>query len=605
MWRVLTVSFLTSVLSVDWADRDGHDRVDVEVHIDFKNVTRVSQTTTTLQVVSNPILDRTLTAPNGATFINPIHDTAWASLAALEADLVRYVPWYTYPKASVAELDAPVKGKDTSWNFTHIFPMLEDFMNAVYARNHTTVLNFATQPCWLFGTADNKEQDCSYPDNPDESFFAYLRGNRSNLLHPSGKDLARYYARLMAFLVHGRFTDEHGVNHTGGPAYKDYNRANGHVWEVFNEVDHEHDYTVDQYIHDYDVVVKEMIWAVGGFDNAPAFMGIGGASSSWVTPFLDHTKHPFTKEAPIDYISLHFYAGCSNRTNTSTYTEGFFGNARKFVEDMKINIANRDGSSFPQAKFALNEIGVVMPGDNHESLGIDADLPDIYWNAAGAMYAYLFTALAPLGVEVLGQSQLAGSPKIPEWGIPRPQYPSASLLDWRTGLGNARYWVLKLLIEEFAPGDSLVATGVTGVNETEFPTFRPLSALAAIKADGSQKILLVNHLERQQIISFSGVEDGELALKIVDPYSVQVASPDGIRHDLSKVSENLILEPFAVIVASRSNSSDSPGPWFSFSLRARESESKSDPKNHMIKTPGETTKVSLYHALSATAFDYM
>lgn len=25
-----------------------------------------------------------------------------------------------------------------------------------------------------------------------------------------------------------------------------------------------------------------------------------------------------------------------------------------------------------------------------------------------------------------------------EWGIPLPQYPSVSLLDWRTGLGNAR-----------------------------------------------------------------------------------------------------------------------------------------------------------------------
>ena len=60
-------------------------------------------------------------------------------------------------------------------------------------------------------------------------------------------------------------------------------------------------------------------------------------------------------------------------------------------------------------------------------------------NAAGALYAYVFASLAPLGVEVLGQSQLAGSPKIPEWGIPLPQFPSVSLLDWRTGLGNARY----------------------------------------------------------------------------------------------------------------------------------------------------------------------
>jgi len=59
---------------------------------------------------------------------------------------------------------------------------------------------------------------------------------------------------------------------------------------------------------------------------------------------------------------------------------------------------------------------------------------------------------------VLGHSQLAGSPEIPAWGIPAPQYPSVSLLSWRTGFGNARYWVLKLLIDHFAPGDLLFDT---------------------------------------------------------------------------------------------------------------------------------------------------
>jgi hypothetical protein len=115
-------------------------------------------------VVSNPILDRTFVAPNGTSFRNPIHDNAWASLKALQADLVRFVPWFPYPKKSVAELDAPSKSKTrrTSWDFSHILPQLEDFMDAVYGQNHTVVLNFATQPCWLFGDAENKTQNCSY-----------------------------------------------------------------------------------------------------------------------------------------------------------------------------------------------------------------------------------------------------------------------------------------------------------------------------------------------------------------------------------------------------------------------------------------------------------
>jgi hypothetical protein len=69
-----------------------------------------------------------------------------------------------------------------------------------------------------------------------------------------------------------------------------------------------------------------------------------------------------------------------------------------------------------------------------------AGLPGLYWNAAGAMYAYLFGQFVVDGIDVLGHSQLAGSPEIPDWGIPLPQYPSVSLLSWKTGYGNARYW---------------------------------------------------------------------------------------------------------------------------------------------------------------------
>ena len=76
----------------------------------------------------------------------------------------------------------------------------------------------------------------------------------------------------------------------------------------------------------------------------------------------------------------------------------------------------------------------------------------------------------------MGASQLAGSPSIPEWDIPDPQFPSVALINWTTGegeiaccngaahgmalptrhelnlqnllAGNPRYWALKLLIEE-------------------------------------------------------------------------------------------------------------------------------------------------------------
>ena len=163
--------------------------------------------------------------------------------------------------------------------------------------------------------------------------------------------------------------------------------------------------TTWRYIHDYDVVVSEMIEAVGGPDYAPAFMGIGGAAvgsvggAEWLPPFLNRSKHG-PSVPPIDYVSIHHYAGCSKRTDPSTYSSGFFGDFSAWMKDFKDKaITARDASSFPHTKIDLNEIGIIMPHDNDPGKGITANLPDIYWNAAGATYAYVFATLAPLGVE--------------------------------------------------------------------------------------------------------------------------------------------------------------------------------------------------------------
>jgi hypothetical protein len=53
------------------------------VTVNWNDHLMMSQTTTTLQVVVNPLLERK----------SPIHDQVFESLANLEADYVRYVPW--------------------------------------------------------------------------------------------------------------------------------------------------------------------------------------------------------------------------------------------------------------------------------------------------------------------------------------------------------------------------------------------------------------------------------------------------------------------------------------------------------------------------------
>ena len=79
----------------------------------------------------------------------------------------------------------------------------------------------------------------------------------------------------------------------------------------------------------------------------------------------------------------------------------------------------------PSTKLSCDEMGVILPDDNDQDA---APIPSIYWNAAGAMYAYLVGHMTVMGYDILGESQLAGSPPIPQWDIPEAQYPSVTLV---------------------------------------------------------------------------------------------------------------------------------------------------------------------------------
>ena len=83
------------------------------------------------------------------------------------------------------------------------------------------------------------------------------------------------------------------------------------------------------------------------------------------------------------------------------------------------------------------------------------------------MYAYLFGELTKIGIDVAGESQLVGFPT---------QFPSVSMVDWNDGKPNARFWVLKLLHDNFGAGDKLVeveeAPRRTTLTSTPLPSQR-------------------------------------------------------------------------------------------------------------------------------------
>jgi len=142
----------------------------------------------------------------------------------------------------------------------------------------------------------------------------------------------------------------------------------------------------------------------------------------------------------------------NSRTDPDGYSM-FFAQADAFFVEAQ-TIMDLKNQLNPTTKIDCDELGVILPGDTDNDA---APFPVIYWNAAAAFYAYLFGNMAPMAYDVLGESQFAGVPAIPEWDILDAQFSGVSMVNWTTGEGNARYWVLRLLLDTWQPGDKFVS----------------------------------------------------------------------------------------------------------------------------------------------------
>jgi hypothetical protein len=76
------------------------------------------------------------------------------------------------------------------------------------------------------------------------------------------------------------------------------------------------------------------------------------------------------------------------------------------------------------------------------------------------------------------------------------------MVDWNTGQPNARYWVLKLIHDNFGPGDKLVET------TSSTPC---VYAQGFISRNGSRKLLLVNKRDRSFDLAIPGGAGAEVA----------------------------------------------------------------------------------------------
>jgi hypothetical protein len=419
-----------------------------------------NRTTPTLQAVVNPMLRRG----------SPIHDASLAALRKLGCDYVRYAFWFPYPKLAVAELRLP-EASQTFWDFQYMDPLVEDFLSA--SEGHPSVWSFSTIPQWLFITP----QPVAYPDDPNQVIWNYSQGKEL----PDVTALADYYARLASWYTQGGFTDELGKFHPSGHHY------DMHYWEVFNEVDGEHEPTPEQYVERYDAIVSAVRKVAPDMKFVALALSDPEGAPRMFEYFLDPRNHK--PGIPLDYISFHVYAAPSADQTLDQWQYTFFDRAHEFLAAARYILRFRDRLS-PSTKIMINEAGSILSGDmvQGEPNHVEKPIPSAYWNLSGALYAYLYVQLAQLGVDVVGESQLVGFPS---------QFPSVSMVDWTNGKPNARLTILELIKNNLGPGDELAETEVRSAG-------LPADA-DAIEAQGyttanQRKLILINQRNREIVV---------------------------------------------------------------------------------------------------------
>ena len=189
--------------------------------------------------------------------------------------------------------------------------VVEDFLHA--SEGHSPVFSFSTIPEWMFATP----KPVLYPDDPNQVFWDYSQGTE---LHDVGA-LADYYARLAAWYTQGGFTDELGKFHASGHHY------DIRYWEVFNEVDGEHDTTPQHYVERYDAITQAVLKVAPRMKFVALALSSPSEAPRTFAYFLDPKNHK--PGVPLDYISFHVYATPSGDQTLEDWQYTFFQSGKR------------------------------------------------------------------------------------------------------------------------------------------------------------------------------------------------------------------------------------------------------------------------------------
>ncbi len=269
---------------------------------------------------------------------------------------------------------------------------------------------------------------------------------------------------------------------------------------ILNFVEFEHHISPEVYTRLYD----EVVTAVKKVQPDMKFVGLALAMTvepRYFEYFLDHKNHK--PDIPLDFISYHFYAVPTADQTPEIEQFTYFDQADGFLKTVRYVESIRKRLS-PETKTTTDELGVISADDiaQGEPGHVAKPIPNSYWNLAGSLYAYLFGKLTEIGIDVAGESQLVGFPT---------QFPSVSMVDWNNGNPNARFWVLKLLHDNFHAGDKVVEIGAASPFAPNHPY---VYSLAFVTQEGKRRVLLVNKRDRPFEVSLANARGGQV--QVVD-----------------------------------------------------------------------------------------
>jgi hypothetical protein len=468
-----------------------------KLKINWDKPIMVCKTSATLQIVNSPLQMR-----NSA-----IHNELYKNVKKLNVDYARYVAYFIYPKLAVPELDPPASNK-TSWDFSLIDPQTIDFFKAT--KGHPIVFNFSTVPQWMF--ENNKV--IPYPKSVYDISWQYGFGGGSKLRDTSLSELSSYFARIFCWYNKGGFTDEAGKYHHSGYHYPIP------YWEVFNEPEAEHQHTPQLYTKHYDAIVN----TIKKLSPGTKFVGMALISywnPQWFSYFLNPANH--VPGTPLDMISFHFYSGPESETEKfSNYHYDYFGKSDVFIRDVA-RIDSIRGRLSPNTRINIDEAGTMLSAQDRFY-----PIPPAYWNLSASVFAYLYIKLSRLGVDVIAESGLVASYDL---------FPDVTMSNWQTGNPNARYRVLKLINDNFKPGDTLFET------DPLLPDNADYLAQAYVCKNG-KKALFLNKRNKTVMIK---LPPEFLKARIS---SVDISTGENMPFKYKLKSDTLLLRPFAVVVAS-------------------------------------------------------